>query len=263
MSNAHTYIQPAASTFFPASDWATIDAAGSNEPAAHPATVRICELYWQPTYHFVRRTWPNKSPDEALEATHEFFTRRMEKHDIRNVDRKKVRFRNWVKRAISNFLCNAWRAQQREHKRHTSLDGMGVEERGQLEPRSALDPFRVLERNRQLDRIDRVFARLEREYADRDDAEFARNARRLLVPGEAEATYAELEKRWGMSTATLKVRLYSMRQRLQTLFCQELGIAPNDEEALDRELALLYAALAVKEAPPCAKSKALPAHPSP
>ncbi|HET9235423.1 MAG TPA: sigma-70 family RNA polymerase sigma factor, partial [Candidatus Eisenbacteria bacterium] len=121
-------------------------------------------MYWQPTYHFVRRTWPNTSPDEALEATQEFFTRRMEKRDIRNVDRENGRFRNWLKRAMANFLCNVWRAQQRERKTHTSLDGMGFEERVQVEPRSALDPFRVLERNRALDRLDRVFARLEQEY---------------------------------------------------------------------------------------------------
>jgi DNA-directed RNA polymerase specialized sigma24 family protein len=250
--------QPCASSLFPATDWATINAAGSDDPGAHPATVRICEAYWQPTYHFVRRTWPRKSPDEALEATHEFFARRLEKHDICNVDPHR-RFRNWLQGSVSNFLRNLWRAQQREHERVVSLDGAGVEARAEMEPRSTLDPLRLLDRKRALALLDRAHAQLEREYAARDAAEFARHARLLLVPGEGDGTYAELEERWGIGRGTLKVRLYSMRRRLGTLVCLELGVSPDDDEAVERALGELYEAIAVKEDQPCPKSKAPPA----
>jgi len=261
MSSVETFIQAAGSSLFPASDWATIDAAGSDTADAHSATVRLCEVYWRPTYHFVRRTWPRKPPHEALEATQEFFTRRMEEHDIRNVDKTR-RFRNWLKGRVSNFLRKLWQAEKRARE-HLSLESIGTEGCGELEPRSTLDPCRSLERNRALDRLDRVFARLEQEYARRGDAAFARDARRLLIPGEAEATYIELEERWGMSPGTLKVRIYSMRQRFRTLLCEDLGVPPDDPDPSDPALALLYSDLAQKEEQPCPKEKALPARPSP
>lgn len=217
-------------------------------------TVRICQLYWQPTYHFVRKTWPRKSPAEALEATHEFFTLRLEEHDI-HVDPNR-RFRNWLQGSVSNFLRKMWRARVRERERTVSLDGAGVDVCSQLEPCSTLDPECLLRREQGLRLLKRALEQLEREYETRGNAEFARHARPLLLSGEGETTYAELEERWGLRPGTLKVRLYSMRRRLGKLICLELGVPPDDDDAVDRAVTSLYEAIAVKEDQPCPKSKA-------
>lgn len=250
---------PAESSAFPATDWPVILAAGTAEPgAAHPATIRICELYWQPIYHFIRRTWPAKSADEAREATQEFFTLRLEKHDIKDLDPQKGSFRNWLCAAVSNFLRRARRSSAREHEKVTSLDACATDAAPGYEPRTALDPWLLLEHDLALGILERALARLEVERAALGQAEFVRQARHLLIPGEGETTYAGLEERWGLSSGTLKVRIHTMRQRLDTLICLELGVAPNDEDARDRELAWLAQAIALKEEQPCPKSKSLP-----
>lgn len=254
---------PRPKSLFPATDWAVILAAGAGEAGtAHPATVRICELYCQPIYHFIQRTWPAKSADEALEATHEFFTLRLEQHDIKDLDPQKGLFRNWLCGAVSNFLRQARRSSAREHDKVTSLDA-ATDDASAFEPRTSLDPWLLLERDIALDVLERALTRLELERAARGEAEFVRQARQALVPGEGAMTYAELEERWGLSRGTLKVRIYSMRRRLDALICMELGVPPDDDAARDRELAWLAQALALKEEQPCPKSKSLPPPPAP
>jgi hypothetical protein len=244
------------SSAFPATDWAVVLAAGAEDPGAHPATLRICQLYWQPVYSFLRRTWPAKSADEALEATNEFFTLRLEKHDIKNLNREKGLFRNWLRGAATNHLLSARRSSERE--RLSSLDALPCEQRVGLEPRTTLDPLLMLEHELALGILERAIAKLEREYAPRLDPEFLRAARPLLTPGEIDETYAALELRWGLSSGTLKVRIYTMRRRLGVLICNELDNPPGDEAARQRELAWFTWAIALKEEPWCPKSKALP-----
>jgi hypothetical protein len=66
---------------------------------------------------------------------------------------------------------------------------------------------------------------------------------RMVVPGEAETGYAELERRWGLSSDTLKVRINTMRRRLAQLVCRELGVQEDDAEAADAKLVWLFQAL--------------------
>ena len=249
---------PAKMTYFPATDWAVILAAGTEEPgAAHVATLRICEQYWQPIYHFVRRTWPALSADEAREATHEFFVLRLEKHDIKDLDPNKGLFRNWLCGAVKNFLRQARRSSVREGERVISLDANAPDDTRPCEPQTVLDPWLLLEHEMAVAVVASALAKLEAEREARGDAEFVREARQLLVRGESEVTHAELAERWGLSPGTLKVRLYTMRQRLGTLICLELGVPPDDDPARERELAWLVYALALKEEQPCPKSKSL------
>lgn len=249
------------SSLFPATDWAVVLAAGTHDAAAHPATIRICELYWQPIHDFVRRSWPAKSADEVLEATQEFFKLRLEKHDIKDLDPKKGLFRSWLLGAVSNFLRGERRKSLKECEKVTSLetsatDGVTLT----FEPRTALDPWLFLERDLARGILDRSFTKLEleRAHGSRGGAEFVRQARLLIWGIEDAANYAELEERWDLTPGTLKVRLYSMRRRLETLICFELGVAPGDEKARERELAWFFEALALKEEQPCPKAKALP-----
>ncbi len=74
---------------------------------------------------------------------------------------------------------------------------------------------------------------------------------------EDAGTNAELEQLWGLTPGSLKVRIYTMRERLETLICLELGVPPDDEPARKRELAWLFQAIARKEEQPNAKAKAL------
>lgn len=247
------------SSAFPPTDWELVLSAGT-EPNAHEATLRIFELYWEPIYHFIRRTWPSKSADEARDATHEFFTQRLEKHDITNLDSEKGRFRNWLLAKVNNFLLSAHRSSAREREK-LSLDAIPADEASGLQPRTALDPWLLLEHELASRILEVALASLEREREYLGTAGLVRRAYDLGLLSkdrdEDVGSNAELEERWGLKDGSLKVQIYVMRRRLDTLICLELGVPPEDEPARKRELAWLFQAIALTEEQPNAKAKAL------
>jgi RNA polymerase sigma factor (sigma-70 family) len=238
---------------FPVTDWATIFAAGSSDENAHLARARLCKRYWFPVYAFVRRTWPTKSLEDALDVTQEFFAQRLEAEDIQHARPELGRFRTWVMSRISNLLRNDWHfqhARKRDPRKILDLEAAPAEERFRLEPRTTIDPLRLLERDLACAVLESALARVEDEYAARGDAAFFLRARHLLVPGEGEATYTELERRWGLRANTLHVRVHSMRQRLRRLIELELEAdAENAEGGPDDGVSWLLSAVDLAEPP--------------
>ena len=251
---------PAKASIFPPTDWALVLSAGTGEPGAHEATARIFELYWEPVQRVIQLTWPSKTADEALDATHDFFKLRLEKHDIKDLDPEKGKFQNWLKIRVKRFLLEAHRSTEREREQ-LSLDASLGEDAWAQQPRTALDPCLLLEQELALKILEVALANLEAEHALRGTAEIVRQAYDLGLLSkdrdENVGTNAELEQLWGLTPGSLKVRIYTMRERLDTLICLELGVPPDDASARKRELAWLYQAIALKEEQPSAKVKAL------
>jgi hypothetical protein len=230
---------------FPATDWKLVDDARA-EHGSGPAHERFCKLYWYPVYAFIRRSWRWKSHDEALEATQDFFALRLEKCDLGNADQYRGRLRDWIKAAVTNLLRNQRKydhAKKRDRRKLVWIDAMVAEARFRLEPKTTLDPLRLFERDLAHGVLERTLTRLGGEYAARDEAVFFARAVRLIVPGEADAGYAELERRWGLRPQTLKVRINTMRRRFAELVRRELGVPDGDPKAAETELAWLFQAL--------------------
>jgi len=230
---------------FPATDWKLVDAAGA-ERGTGPAHERFCELYWYPVYAFIRRSWPWKSPEDVLEATQEFFTVRFEKCDLGDANQYGGRFRHWIMGAVTNLLRNQRKyehAKKRDRRKLVWIDAVTAEARWRLEPKTTLDPLRLFERDLAHGVLERALARLAGEYAARDQGAFFAHAVRLIVPGEADAGYAELEGRWGLLPQTLKVRVNTMRRRFAQLVGRELGVPDGDREAAEAQLVWLFQAL--------------------
>lgn len=230
---------------FPATDWALIDEARL-ERGAGPSYDRFCKLYWFPVYAFIRRTWRQMSPEDVLEATQEYFALRIEKHDLWCATAYDGRLRHWIMGGVSNLLRRQYKrdhAQKRDRRKLVWIDGVAAEARLRYEPKTTLDPLRLFERDLALGVLERAMARLASERAGGDKGEFFERAVRLVVPGEAEAGYAELEQRWGLSSNTLKVRINTLRRRLAQLVCRELGLPEDDPEVADAKLVWLFQAL--------------------
>jgi hypothetical protein len=237
---------------FPATDWALIDEARL-ERGAGPAYERFCELYWYPVYAFIRRSWPLLAPEDVLEATQEYFTQRVEQHDLWCATQYDGQLRQWIMGGVSNLLRNRrkWEhAQKRDRRKLVWVDGVTAEARLRMEPKTLRDPLRLFERDLALGVLERSLVKLASEYASRDSAAFFERAVRMVIPGEGEAGYAELERRWGLSTDTLKVRMNTMRRRLARLVSRELGVPDGDAEAADAKLTWLFQAFELMESVP-------------
>jgi len=230
---------------FPVTDWTLIDAA-ETELGAGPAHERFCRLYWYPVYAFVCRSWPWLSRDDVMDATQEFFTVRLEKHDLGTANEYPGRFHHWLIGAVSHQIKNRGKyehAKKRDRRKLVWIDALAVEARLRLEPKTTLGPLRQFERDLALGVLERALERLAGEYAARGRAAYFARAVRLIVPGEGDSSYAELEKRWGLPRDTLKARIKRMRERLAHLVGCELGVSDSDRAAQDASLAWLFQAL--------------------
>jgi DNA-directed RNA polymerase specialized sigma24 family protein len=238
-------------TAFPVTDWRMVFATGA-EQSSGPAHQLFCEQYWYPVYAFIRRSWPATPPEDALEVTQEFFTRRLAKRDLHRADPKNGQFRNWIMGAVTNLLRNLHkreRAKKRDRRALVWIDAAPAEARLRLEPQTSLDPLQLLERDLALAILERALACLAAEYRARGEGPFFERAACLLVPGEGSAPYSELERHWGLSEQTLKVRVNTMRNRFGKLVRRELGISPGEARTERDQLVWLFQALDPKCGP--------------
>ena len=234
-------------TSFPVTDWRMVFAAGA-EQSLGTVHARFCQLYWHPVHAFIRRSWPSLPAEDALEATQEFFTRRLAKRDLQHVDPEHGQFRNWLMCGVANLLRNLRKfehAKKRDRRLQISMDAEAADAPERIEPRSSLDPLCLLERELAHAILERALARLGKEYRARGDGVFFERAAHLLVPGEADARYSELERRWGLPEQTLKVRVYTMRNRFSTLLRQELGTPPADPSTEKDQIDWLFRAVSL------------------
>jgi hypothetical protein len=237
--------KPLAGAVFPVTDWTLIDAA-ETELGAGPAHERFCKLYWYPIYAFVCRSWPWLSRDDVMDATQEFFTVRLEKRDLGAANEYPGRFHHWLMGAVSHQIKNRGKyeyAQKRDRRKLIWLDALAAEARLRLEPKTTLDPLRQFERDLALGVLERALDRLAGEYAARGRAAYFARVVRLIVPGESDSSYGDLEKRWGIPRDALKVRIRRMRERLAHLVGCELGVSDGDRVAQQASLVWLFQAL--------------------
>src|SRR5262245_10964344 len=90
---------------FATTRWSVVLAASrSASPAAQEALASLCRTYWYPLYAFVRRV--GHLPEDAQDLTQAFFTRLLEKGDLRLADPERGRFRSFLLAALKHFLAH-------------------------------------------------------------------------------------------------------------------------------------------------------------
>src|SRR5262245_5956878 len=97
----------AATASFPTTRWSPVIRARSPASSeARAALEALCSAYWYPLYAFIRRE--GNDPDRAVDLTQEFFARLLERGILASVDRRRGRFRSFLRVACRNFLIDAW-----------------------------------------------------------------------------------------------------------------------------------------------------------
>src|SRR3954468_10161492 len=92
--------------------WSLVLAAADRDaPEARSAMESLCRTYWYPLYAFVRRS--GYGHDDAIDLTQGFFTKMLEKNDLKSVDPSRGRFRSWLLGCMKHYLAN-------EHDRATA-----------------------------------------------------------------------------------------------------------------------------------------------
>jgi RNA polymerase sigma-70 factor (ECF subfamily) len=222
---------------FRTTHWSVVLAAGRDDSsAAAVALETLCGVYWRPLYAFARRQ--GHSPDDARDLIQEFFAHLLKRQPFAQLDREGGLFRSWLLTALKRFLINEWR-QARAAKRGggrpvLSLDAESAEEHVHLELADKLTPEMIYERCWAEALMERVQARLAREYADHRLG--FETLQEFLVEPKGQTRFAGEAARLGVTESALKAVVFRCRRRLRELFHEEVANTVSRPEELEAEM---------------------------
>jgi RNA polymerase sigma factor (sigma-70 family) len=234
--------QPAS---FATTHWSLVLAARDRAaPGAREALESLITAYWYPLYAFVRHK--GRDADESLDLVQGFFTRLLEKQDLKAIDPSRGRFRSFLMAACTNYLANEHdreRAQKRGGKPPLSLDALAADQRYRHEPAHSLTPERLFLRRWTTTLLDRVLDRLACEMKESGKAHVFEVLKPTLLGEDDSASYRELGSRAGLSEGAARVAAHRLRARYREILRDEVAQTVADPAEVDEELRDLFASI--------------------
>lgn len=239
--------KPASSPAFVTTHWSVVVAAGRNDTTrARDALARLCQVYWQPLYIYVRRL--GHPPHDAQDLTQEFFARLLEKNYLAAADESRGRFRSFLLAAFKHFLANEWdraRAQKRGGGQvPISIDLSASETSYTFEPADTATPEKAFERRWALTLLAQVLRRLRGEYVRTGRQTLFEALKPTLTEPSQSVRYAVIAANLGISEGAVKVAVHRLRQRYREVLRSEIAETVAGPEEVEAELRNLFAALA-------------------
>ncbi len=227
----------AAAAGFQTTHWSVVLLAGRDASAqSAEALEKLCRAYWYPLYAFARRQ--GCAPEEAQDATQEFFTRLLARNQLQMADPTRGRFRSFLLASMKNQLANERRAASRQKRGGDvvtfSLDEAQAEQRYLLEPTDNTTPETIFERRWAETILARVLDRLEAEYTGHTMR--FEQLKVFLVDARGSAAFAEVAAHMGVTESALKSVVHRMRRRYADLFRDEVAQTIASPADLDDEI---------------------------
>ncbi len=230
---------------FPTTQWNLIRAIRDCPPESRKDILNyLIKTYWKPLYYYARRK--GQGEDDAQDLVQGFFTSCIERGFFARADRKKARFRTFLRVSFDNFAKNVKRAENAKFRKPPkgilSLDEVmaGDDEKYPLEPRvddTAEDVFNRVWARDLMFRVLRMFKDNCRD-AGNDTLWHIFNLR-LIKPSLEGGTPPSLEnlaKQFGLTPKQAANRLLVARRGYQRLLRETIRIYAVSEEDVAAEM---------------------------
>ena len=231
---------------FATTRWTVVLTAGRRDTArAQQALAELCQSYWWPLYAYVRRK--GHAPADAEDLTQGFFARLLALDSLGAVRREKGRFRAFLLASLNHFLADAWdkaSAQKRDARQTVSLDAGSAETRYLCEPADRETPESLFERQWALTLLETVVQRLRAEQAAAGKEEQFMALRFALAGERADAPYAQVAARLGVTPEAARVAAHRLRLRYRQLLRDEIAQTVSGPAEVEEELQHLRRVLA-------------------
>jgi DNA-directed RNA polymerase specialized sigma24 family protein len=226
---------------FATTHWSAVLTAGRCSPEADRALAELCRVYWYPLYAYARRQ--GFDFHTAQDLTQEFFGKLLEKNYLGVADRRRGKFRWFLLTAFKCFLAKEWdraRAQKRGGgKPHISLDQLTAEQRYSLEPADTLSADQIYDRRWALDLLERVRARLKREYERAGKGARFQRLDQHLPGGEPAPSHLETARGLGLTEAAARQEAHRLKKRFGTILREEIAQTVAHPDEVDEEIRYL------------------------
>ncbi|MBI1850162.1 MAG: sigma-70 family RNA polymerase sigma factor [Planctomycetes bacterium] len=225
--------------FFPSTCWSRIVAGG---PASRkPDLDALAHTYLRPIQAWLRCRLAS-GPDDAGDATQDFFVWMIETDFVSRADPTRGRFRAFLKTALRHFAVD------RERKRRSLKQGGGRaavplhdanEEPIAVAAKGAM-PDDVLDATWRADLVERATARLEQEFQASGKATTFLVFRDYFLAGDAELDHAAVAARHGLRLTDVSNHLRVAKRRFRELLREAVIETVGDAAELRDELRWLF-----------------------
>jgi RNA polymerase sigma factor (sigma-70 family) len=231
---------------FQTTEWSLVLAAGQGEStSAERALSRLCALYWQPVFAFVRRK--GHPPEDARDLTQGFFARLIEKGDLGDADRSRGRFRTFLLTACQHYLANEYdrakAAKRGGGRTPVPIDAAVAERRYERALGHDETPERVYDRQWCLTLLESVFETLRDEYAASGRAELFDRLKDFVTADEDAGTHADAAKALGATAGAVKVAVHRLRRRFREELLKRVADTLGPGQDVEDEIRFLLATL--------------------
>ncbi len=234
----------AAASAFETTHWSVVKAAGNQEsPEARDALEKLCRIYWHPLYSYIRRK--GLSPEDASDATQEFFCQLIARNSLRSVECARGSFRSFLLASVNHLLANGW-DKARALKRGGGLEIVSLdaeEAEGRLAEDMATHDSaeKTFDRRWALKLLDRALTTLRAEFTAAGRLTQFDALKRFLSDVAGDGEYAALAVPLGMEEGGVAVAVHRLRLRYREIVRAEIAQTVTTESELNIEMNHLFA----------------------
>jgi DNA-directed RNA polymerase specialized sigma24 family protein len=231
---------------FPSTRWSrVIVAADLATPDARSALAELCTAYWYPIYAFIRRK--GNDAEKSLDLTQSYFARLLEKGVLAAADRRKGRFRSFLRADCEHFLVDLYRRDKALERGGgvalISIDARNAEGRYRFEPADAMTPDRLFDRVWAVTLLDRVLDLLAIEYAESGRGDLFIHLKVVLTEGKGAVSAATLAERLGTSEGAVNTAAHRLKRRYRAILQNQIAATLEDPAQVDEEIRDLFEAV--------------------
>jgi len=247
MIDCIAYKMPDVSTSrFHTTSWTLVAAAAVHPDAnSREALARLCQIYWQPVYAFIRRNGHDR--DQAQDLSQGFFALLLEKNYLLDADRERGRFRSFLLTSVKHFLANEWdRAQALKRGGGHVLVSIDMVEAERWYAPAAMEkttPESLFERRWALSLVEHVMAKLRAEFMAAGKGDQFDKLSVFLKREPDSARYDETASQMGLSAGALRIAVHRMRRKCRKLLREEITETVSTPEEAEDEVRFLLAIL--------------------
>lgn len=218
--------------------------AGLSDPHAALPLDRLCQIYWQPLYQYIRRQ--GYLPHDAQDLTQGFFERLLRTGALANVQQEKGRLRSFILTAVRNYLCDEHdrsRAKKRggDHTRCSFEQAANSHVQGDRAGKHQAYAF--FDHEWALGIVQQAGSALASEYAHSGRQLWIEQLSPLLTREPEEGEYATLALKLRIPERAVGVAVHRLRKRYREYIRREVARTIRAGSDLKEEVSYLFRAL--------------------
>jgi RNA polymerase sigma-70 factor (ECF subfamily) len=225
--------------------WTLVMRARSDAPEARAALGELCEAYWAPVFHFLRRE--GRDEDTSRELAQAFIERLLTTRGaIAGADPDKGRFRSYLLGALKHFLADLRRRDSRlKRGGDATIESLDADPPAGLERAdvSFTVPDTYFDRQWALALIERALESVRAGFEQAGKLPQFETFKPWLVGDCDSLSQSDVARSLGMTGGAVKVAIHRLREQFRKAVCHEIRQTVTSPEEETEELRYLIEVL--------------------